>query len=74
MVRGSAGCLASLASLAALMICLGLFVGPVLGAALLGLPSAAGKLVGIGFGALACAACALGPPALVQSRVPMLGE
>lgn len=74
MVRGAAGCLSALASAVALGICMALFVGPVFGATLLGLPSAAGKLVGIGLGALACAACAVAPLALVQSRVPLLGE
>ena len=74
MVHGAAGCLSALASAVALGICMALFVGPVFGAMLLGLPSLAGKLVGIGLGALACAACAVGPLALVQSRVPLLGE
>lgn len=74
MVRGGAGCLAALASGVALVLCMGLFISPVLAAAMLGLPATAGKLVGIGLGALACAACAVGPPALVQSRVPLLGE
>ena len=74
MVHGAAGCLSALASAVALGICMALFVGPVFGAMLLGLPSLAGKLVGIGLGALACAVCAVGPLALVQSRVPLLGE
>ena len=74
MVRGTAGCLSSIASIAALGICLLLFVGPVFGAGLLGLPPAAGKVVGLAFGAAACAVCALGPPALVRDRVLRLGE
>ena len=74
MVRGTAGCLSTIASIAALGICLVLFVGPVVGAAWLGLPAPAGKLVGLVLGAAACAACALIPPALVQDRVPRLGE
>jgi ABC-2 type transport system permease protein len=74
MVRGAAGCLAALASGAALVLCMGLFISPVLAATMLGLPATAGKLAGIVLGALACAGCAVGPPALVQSRVPLLGE
>jgi ABC-2 type transport system permease protein len=74
MVRGSAGCLSTIASIAALGVCLVLFIGPVFGAALLGLPAAAGKLVGLALGTAACAACALVPLALVQDRVPRLGE
>ncbi len=74
MVRGAAGCLSALASAIALGMCMGLFFVPVLGAGLLGLPSAAGKLVGLGLGALACAACAVGPLMLVRSRVPLLAE
>ena len=73
MVRGTAGCLSSIASIAALGICLVLFVAPVFGAGLLGLPPAAGKVAGLALGTAACAACALVPPALVQNRVPRLG-
>ena len=74
MVRGTAGCLSTIASVAALGICLLLFIGPVAGSTLLGLPPALGKLVGLGAGGAACIACALVPPALVQDRVPRLGE
>jgi len=74
MVRGAAGCLSALASMLALGLCLVLFVGPVLGAGLLGLPPAAGQLAGILLGALACAACAVLPLVAVQNRVPLLGE
>jgi ABC-2 type transport system permease protein len=74
MVRGTAGCLSTIASVAALGICLAFFVGPVFAAPLLGLPALAGKVVGLALGTAACAACALVPPALVQNRVPRLGE
>jgi ABC-2 type transport system permease protein len=74
MVRGTVGCLSSIASIAALGICLLLFVGPVFAAGLIGLPPAAGKLIGLTLGTAACVACALVPPALVQDRVPRLGE
>jgi ABC-2 type transport system permease protein len=74
MVRGAAGCLSALASMLALGLCLALFVGPVMGAALVGLPPAAGQLGGIMLGALACAACAVLPLIGVQNRVPLLGE
>jgi ABC-2 type transport system permease protein len=74
MVRGTVGCLSSIASIAALGICLVLFVGPVFGASLLGLPPAAGKLIGLTIGTAACVACALVPPALVQDRVLRLAE
>ncbi len=74
MVRGTAGCLSAITSLAALGICLAFFVGPVWGASLLGLPAAAGKLVGLALGAAACAACGVVPPALVRNRLPRLGD
>ena len=74
MVRGAAGCLSALASMLALGLCLALFVGPVLGAGLLGVPPVVGRLAGVLLGALACAACAVLPLLGVQSRVPLLGE
>jgi len=74
MVRGAAGCLSTIASVAVLGICLVFFVGPVLVAPLLGLPALAGKVAALALGTAACAACALVPLALVQSRVPRLGE
>ena len=74
MVRGTAGCLSTIASVAALGICLAFFVGPVFAAPLLGLPPAAGRVAGLALGTAACAASALVPLALVQSRVPRLGE
>jgi ABC-2 type transport system permease protein len=74
MVRGSAGCLGTLASVIALGVCLAFFVGPVLGVEWLGLPAAVGKLAGLALGGAACAAGALIPPALVRERVPRLGE
>jgi ABC-2 type transport system permease protein len=74
MVRGTAGCLSTIASIVALGVCLVLFVGPVFGAAVLGLPPAAGKVAGVALGTAACAACALVPPSLVRNRVPRLGE
>ena len=74
MVRGTAGCLSTIASVAALGICLAFFVGPVFAAPLLGLPALAGRVVGLALGTAACAGCALVPPALVQNRVPRLGE
>jgi ABC-2 type transport system permease protein len=74
MVRGTAGCLSTIASVVVLGLCLGLFVGPVFGATLFGLPESLGKLVGLLLGAGACAACAVVPPGLVQDRVPRLGE
>jgi ABC-2 type transport system permease protein len=74
MVRGAAGCLSTLASMSALGVSLLLFIGPTVVASWLGLPSAAGRLIGLGFGALACAAFAVAPPELVRTRVPRLGE
>jgi ABC-2 type transport system permease protein len=74
MVRGSAGCLSTIASIAALGICLSVFIGPVLAATLLGAPATIGKIVGLALGAMACAVCALVPLQLVQDRVPRLGE
>src|SRR3989304_5440557 len=50
MVRGTVGCLSPIASIAALGICLVFFVGPVFGAPLLGLPAAAGRVVGLALG------------------------
>jgi ABC-2 type transport system permease protein len=74
MVRGTAGCLSTIASVAVLGNCLVFFVAPVFAAPLLGLPALVGKVVGLALGTAACAACALVPPALVQNRVPRLGE
>jgi ABC-2 type transport system permease protein len=74
MVRGTAGCLGSLASVVALGLCLVFFLGPAFGAAMIGLPAWIGRVVGLVLGAAACLACALVPPALVQDRVPRLGE
>lgn len=74
MVRGTVGCLGSLASIAALGLCLALFVGPVLVAPVIGVPAAVGKVVGLALGAVACLACAFVPPSLVRNRVSRLGE
>ena len=74
MVRGTAGCLSTLAGLLALGACLACFFGPVFGAGLLGLPGAVGKGVGLLLGAAVCIATALIPLVLVESRVPRLGE
>jgi hypothetical protein len=74
MVRGSAGCLSTIASIAALGVCLVAFIGPVFAATLLDVSATIGKIVGLALGAAVCAACALVPLALVQDRVPRLGE
>jgi ABC-2 type transport system permease protein len=74
MVRGTAGCLSTIASVAALGLSLALFVGPVIVAPWVGLPVGAGKLIGLILGAAVCVACAVVPPELVRDRVPRLGD
>jgi ABC-2 type transport system permease protein len=74
MVRGTSGCLSTFTSLAALGLCLAAFVVPVLLAALLGLPDAAGKLAGAVLGSVVCVATALVALHLVEGRVPRLAE
>jgi ABC-2 type transport system permease protein len=74
MVRGTAGCLSSMASIAALGVCLLFFIGPIFGAGLIGLPALAGRVLGLTLGTVACAACAVVPLVLVSDRVPRLGE
>lgn len=74
MARGTVGCLSPIATIAALGLCLILFMGPIFAAGLIGLPSVAAKAIGLVLGGAACAACAVIPPALVRERVPRLGE
>jgi ABC-2 type transport system permease protein len=74
MVRGTAGCLSSIASVVALGTCLLFFIGPVFGASLLGLPATAAKVIGLLIGAAVSIAWAVVPPVLVRDRVPHLGD
>jgi hypothetical protein len=68
------GCLSMLASGVSLMLALGLFQAPALGAGALGLPVWSGQLVGLTLGGLFSLACALLPLRLAIGRVPRLGE
>lgn len=74
MARGTVGCLSPLVNFAALGLCLVLFVAPVFAAGMIGLPPAAGKLLGLILGAAASAAFAVVPLILVKDRVPRMGE
>ena len=74
MLRGSSGCLSTLASAICLPVCLAFFLGPVFGAVLLGQPELAGQVIGLALGGLLSTACALIPLLLVRSRVPRLAE
>ncbi len=74
MLRGSMGCLSTLASTICLPVCLAFFLGPVIGAVLLGQPELVGQIIGLALGGLVSTACALVPLLLVRSRVPRLAE
>jgi len=74
MQRGAAGCLSFIASTAGVGVCVLLFFGPVIGAALLGLSAPAGQLAGVALGGAASVACALIPLRVVRRRVERLGE
>jgi len=74
MLRGSIGCLSTLASAISLPVCLAFFLGPVIGAVLLGQPELVGQIIGLALGGLVSTACALVPLLLVRSRVPRLAE
>jgi ABC-2 type transport system permease protein len=74
MLRGGSGCLAVLASVLVIAICLLFFFGPILGAAFLDLPRAAGLLAGLLLGGLAGAAGTLIPLRIVRSRVLRLAD
>jgi len=68
------GCLGMLAAGVYLMMALGLFQAPALGAGALGLPAWSGQLIGLVVGGAFSLACALVPLRLTIGRVPRLGE
>jgi len=68
------GCLGMLATGVYLVMALGFFQAPGLGAGALGLPAWSGQLVGLALGGLFSLACALVPLRLTIGRVPRLGE
>lgn len=75
MTTGMNGCLASLASLIFLPVCLGLFFSPpILIPLVVDTPPFVGQLVGLLLGGIVCLAATVLPPRLVQARVPVLDE
>ena len=70
----AAGCLGMLAGTVYLPICFGLFAGPVVLGALLGLPTFLGQLAGLFLGGAAGLGGALIPLALVEKRAARLNE
>jgi ABC-2 type transport system permease protein len=74
MMRGSVGCLGSLASFVYFPISLLFFFGPPLGLALIDVPVVAGQLIGLALGAVVSLGFAVLPLAAVRSRVEQLGE
>ena len=74
MVRGTSGCLSTIASTLGLGLCLVLFLGPGFAGSLFGLPPALGRMAGLALGGLASGAFALVPLRLVRDRVPRLAE
>ncbi|HET7009825.1 MAG TPA: hypothetical protein VFI11_03535 [Anaerolineales bacterium] len=73
MVRGGSGCLAAIASLLSIGVCLLMFFGPLIGGAMLGAPAYAGRVVGLILGGLASAAFSIVPLRIVRARVDALG-
>jgi ABC-2 type transport system permease protein len=74
MIRSGSGCLSALVSLLFLAVSLGLFLGPLPLAFLLGLDEGIGMVVGLLLGGIFTLAAAVVPLRLVLSRVPGLGE
>lgn len=74
MVSGNSGCLGALASMAYLVLSLGLFFGPPLGLTLLKQSTLLGQALGLILGGVLGVACALIPPWLVRQRVSHIGE
>ncbi len=74
MMRGTMGCVASLASFAYMGVAALLFFGPPIGAVLLGAPEALGQIAGLALGGVLGLVCAILPPWLVRGRVAKIGE
>ncbi len=74
MVASSAGCISGLVGAAYIAVSLGLFFIPPIGLALLGQSQLVGQLIGLALGGAASLACVFVPLALVEGRVPRLGE
>ena len=74
MMRGTLGCLASIASLAYMVIIVVLFFGPPVGFNFLGFPEVWGRVTGIILGVIASLACAIIPPLFVFKRIERIGE
>ena len=74
MVLGATGWFGALASIAYVLVTLGLFFIPPIVLVLLGRSQALGQGVGLLAGGTASLLCALLPPRWVRSRVPRLGE
>jgi ABC-2 type transport system permease protein len=74
MMQGGSGCLAGLAQLVYLPICLGLFFGPAFLIGMFGGAPLIGSLVGLVLGGALSIACATIPLLLVRERLLRLGE
>lgn len=71
--KGAMGCLGRLMTVVYLVVSLGLFFGPTVASAALGLPTAAGQVAGLALGGAVSLACAA-TPLLARGRVEQLGE
>ncbi|MDR3577335.1 MAG: hypothetical protein P4L50_26025 [Anaerolineaceae bacterium] len=74
MVSGLNGCFGAIASIAFLIVGLGLFLAPTIGLPLLGVPALFGQIAGLILGGIFCMACVLFPLRFVLGRVATLGE
>ncbi len=74
MLRGTTGCIASLAGMGYLLLVVVVFFGPPVGFSLLGLSEDLGRLVGLALGATASLICAILPPISILKRIDRLGE
>ncbi len=74
MMRGSVGCLGSLASFVYFPVSLLFFFGPPVGLSLVGVPAVTGQLIGLVLGTLVSLGFAIIPLLAVRKRVGRLGE
>jgi hypothetical protein len=74
MMRGTQGCLASLASMAYMLLIVLLFLGPVVLSGLFQWPDILGRFAGLALGIPVSLVCAILPPRAVIGRIARLGE
>ncbi len=74
MMRGATGCLASLASLAYMLVIIVVFFAPPIGFVFFGLPEFWGRVIGMTVGIAASLAGALIPTLSILKRIPRIGE